>query len=191
MPNYHQVKKMIALALGAAAVAVAAQTSTLSPGARADTRPVSAAGGNQGNPNAVAPILAPLRPAELAQMRRAEAQEQQRFAYRLPASARYSPMEMNVFAAEGYGPGAPPDSGLAGCAAVSDTHQAAAANYPRIRAEFAGSRWPDLRAAGTSYMDLAIKLRTPQNTDGYQTVPHYQRLAAACAKHGRVLTAGI
>ena len=191
MPNYRPVKKMIALALGGAAVAVAAQTNTPSPSARADTRAVSAAAGNQRNPNAVAPKLAPLRPAELAQMRRAEAQEQQRFAYRLPASARYSTAAMNVSAAEGYGPGAPPDTGLAGCAAVSDTHQAAAANYPRIRAEFAGSRWPDLRAAGTSYMDLAIKLRTPQYTEGIQTVSHYHRLAAACAKHGRVLTAGI
>jgi hypothetical protein len=36
-------------------------------------------------------------------MRRAEAQERQEFYYRLPASARYSNAEMNVFAAEGYG----------------------------------------------------------------------------------------
>jgi hypothetical protein len=139
----------------------------------------------------VPPILAPLRPAELAQTRRAEAQQEQRFAYRLPASARYSNADMNVFAAEGYGPGAPLDSGLVSCTAESDMHQAAAANYPRIRAEFAGSRWPDLRAAGTSFMDLAIKLRRPQYTDGYETVSRYQRLAAACAKHGRVQTASI
>lgn len=190
MPNHRPVKKMIALALGGAAVAVAAQASTPEPGALADTRPVSAAAARIGNPNAVPPILAALRPAELAQVRRAEAQAQQRFAYRLPASARYSNAEMNVFAAEGYDPGAPPDSGLAGCTAVSDMHQVAATSYPGIRAEFAGSRWPDLRAAGTSYMDLAIKLRRPQYTDGYETVSRYQRLAAACAKHGRVLTAG-
>jgi hypothetical protein len=88
-----RIKKMMALVLGGAAVAVAAQTSTPALGARADTGPVSAAAGNQGNANAVPPILAPLRPAELAQMRRAEAQEQQRFAYRLPASARYSNAE--------------------------------------------------------------------------------------------------
>ena len=81
-------------------------------------------------------------------------------------------------------PGVPPDSGLAGCTAVSDTHQVAAASYPRIRAQFAGSRWPDLRAAGTSYVDLAIKLRRPQYTDGYETISYYQRLSAACAKHG-------
>jgi hypothetical protein len=191
MPNYHPVKKMIALALGGAAVAVAAQTSTPAPGARADTRPVSAAAANRGNPNAVPPTLAPLRPAELAQMRRAEAQQQQRFAYRLPASARYSTAEMNVFAAEGYGPGAPKDSGLVACAYPLTTQDVSAAAYRKIRAEFAGSRWPDLRAAGTAYVDLAIKLLRPQYTDGYETVSRYQRLAAACAKHGRVLTAGI
>jgi hypothetical protein len=88
-------------------------------------------------------------------------------------------------------PGVPPDSGLAGCTALSDTHQVAAAKYPRIRAEFTGSRWPDLRAVGTSYMELVIKLRRPQYTDGYETVSFYQRLSAACAKHGRTLNAGI
>lgn len=88
-------------------------------------------------------------------------------------------------------PGMPPDSGLVGCTAVSGTRQVAAANYPRIRAEFAGSRWPDLRAAGASYVDLVIKLRRPQYTDGYETVPYYQQLSAACAKHGRMLNAGI
>jgi len=36
-------------------------------------------------------------------------------------------------------PGVPSDSGLAGCTAVSGTRQVAAANYLRIRAEFAGS----------------------------------------------------
>lgn len=192
MPNYHPVKKMIALALGGAAVAMAAQTSTPAPGARADTRPASAAAGHQGNPNAVPPILAPLRPAELAQMGRAEAQEQeqQRLAYRLTASARYSPAEMNVFAAEGYGPGAPPDSGLVACAYPLTTQDVSATAYQQIREEFAGSRWPDLRAAGTAYVDLAIELLRPQYTDGYETVSRYQRLAAACAKHGRVLTAG-
>ena len=88
-------------------------------------------------------------------------------------------------------PGVPPDSGLAGCTALSDTHQVPAAKYPRIRAEFTGSRWPDLRAARTSYMELVIKLRRPQYTDGYETVSFYQRLSAACAKHGRTLNAGI
>jgi hypothetical protein len=88
-------------------------------------------------------------------------------------------------------PGVSPDSGLAGCTALSDMHQVAATKYPRIRAEFTGSRWPDLRAAGTSYMELVIKLRRPQYTDGYETVWFYQRLSAACAKHGRALNPGI
>src|SRR5262249_2559555 len=103
MPNYRPIKKMIALALGGAAVAVAAPTTTPAPGAGAATGRGSAAAGNRGHPNAVPRMLALLRPAELAQMRRAGAQQQQRFASRLPASARYSTAEMNVFAAEGYG----------------------------------------------------------------------------------------
>jgi hypothetical protein len=88
-------------------------------------------------------------------------------------------------------PGVPSDSGLAGCTAVSGTRQVAAANYPRIRAEFADSRWPDLRAADTSYIDLVIKLRRPQYTDGYETVSYYQHPSVAYAKHGRVLNASI
>ena len=36
--------------------------------------------------------------------------------------------------------GVPSDSGLGGCTAVSDTHQVAAANYPRIRAESCHAR---------------------------------------------------
>ena len=86
---------------------------------------------------------------------------------------------------------APHDSGLVACAYPLTTQDVPATAYPKIRAEFAGSRWPDLRTAGTAYVDLAIKLRRPQYTDGYETVSRYQRLAAACAKHGRVLTAGI
>ena len=49
----------------------------------------------------------------------------------------------------------------------------------------AGSRFPDLRTAGTAYVDLAVALLTARGTDGYQTVWFYQRLSAACAKHGR------
>jgi hypothetical protein len=85
---------------------------------------------------------------------------------------------------------APKDSGLVACAYPLTTQDVPATAYQQIRAEFAGSRWPDLRAAGTAYVDLAIKLLSPQYTDGYETVSRYQRLAAACAKHGRVLTAG-
>src|SRR5579862_5803509 len=63
------------------------------------------------------------------------------------------------------GSGAPPDSGLVACA------------YPKLRAEFAGSRYRDLRTAGTAYVDLAVQLLQARGgTDGYQTVWFYQRL---------------
>jgi hypothetical protein len=105
-----RVKKMMVLVLGGTAVVVAAQTSTAVAAqagtpvlaARADARPVSTAAGNRGYPGVVPPILARLRPSELAVMRRAEAQQWQALSYRLPAGARYSNAEMNVFAAEGY-----------------------------------------------------------------------------------------
>ena len=82
---------------------------------------------------------------------------------------------------------APHDSGLVACKYPLSTHDVPAADYRKIRAEFAGSRWPDLRTAGTAYVDLATALRTARDTDGYQTVWFYQRLSAACAKHGRPL----
>ena len=78
---------------------------------------------------------------------------------------------------------APRDSGLVACTYPLSTQDVPAADYPKIRAEFAGSRWPDLRNAGTAYVDLAVALRTARGTDGYQTVWFYQRLSAACAKH--------
>ena len=80
-------------------------------------------------------------------------------------------------------PGAPRDSGLVACAYPLATQDVPAAAYPKLRAEFAGSRWPDLRTAGTAYVDLAVALLTARGTDGYQTVWFYQRLSAACAKH--------
>jgi hypothetical protein len=82
-------------------------------------------------------------------------------------------------------PAAPRDSGLVACAYPLATQDVPAAEYPKLRAEFAGSRWPDLRNAGAAYVDLAVQLLTPQYTDGYQTVWSFQRLSAACAKHGR------
>jgi hypothetical protein len=82
-------------------------------------------------------------------------------------------------------PGARPDSGLAACAYPLNTHGVTAAGYRQIRAQFAGSHWPDLRTAGTDYVDLAVRLLTARGTDGYETVWFYQRLAAACAQHGR------
>jgi hypothetical protein len=82
-------------------------------------------------------------------------------------------------------PGAPQDSGLIACAYPLSTQDVPPTDYPKIRAQFAGSRWPDLRNAGTAYIDLAVALRTARGTDGYQTVWFYQRLSAACAKHGQ------
>jgi hypothetical protein len=75
------------------------------------------------------------------------------------------------------------DNGLAGCTALLAARQPAAGDYPRIRALFAGSPWPDLRIAGTSYVDLVVRLRTARS-DGYETVWFYQRLSAACTRHG-------
>jgi hypothetical protein len=86
-------------------------------------------------------------------------------------------------------PGAPQDSGLVACAYPLSTQDVPAADYPKIRAEFAGSRWPDLRTAGTAYVDLAVALRTARGTDGYETVWFYQRLSAACVNHGHATPA--
>jgi hypothetical protein len=81
--------------------------------------------------------------------------------------------------------GTPRDSGLVACAYPLSTQHVPPAEYPKLRAEFAGSRWPDLRNAGTAYVDLATQLLHARGTDGYETVWFYQRLSAACAKHGR------
>ncbi len=83
----------------------------------------------------------------------------------------------------GTHPAAPHDSGLVACAYPLTTQDVPAADYSKLRAEFAGSRWPDLRDAGTAYVDLAVQLLHARGTDGYQTVWFYQRLSAACAKH--------
>jgi hypothetical protein len=80
---------------------------------------------------------------------------------------------------------APQDSGLVACTYPLSTQGVPATDYPKIHAEFAGSRWPDLRTDGTAYVDLAVALRTARGTDGYQTVWFYQRLSASCAKHSQ------
>jgi hypothetical protein len=84
----------------------------------------------------------------------------------------------------GTGSAAPKDSGLVACTYPLATQDVPAAEYTKLRAEFAGSRFPDLRNAGTAYVDLAVQLLTARGTDGYETVWFYQRLSAACAKHG-------
>ena len=80
---------------------------------------------------------------------------------------------------------APQDSGLVACAYPLATQDVPAAEYPKLRAEFAGSRFADVRTAGTAYVDLAVALHTAGGTDGYETVWFYQRLSADCAKHQR------
>jgi hypothetical protein len=82
------------------------------------------------------------------------------------------------------GSAAPKDSGLVACAYPLATQDVPAADYPKLRAEFADSRFPDLRNAGTAYVDLAVQLLHARGTDGYETVWFYQRLSAACASRG-------
>ncbi len=86
-------------------------------------------------------------------------------------------------------PGGPPDGAIAACTSLSGLNQAGAPDFRRVRAEFATSRWPDVRADGTAYTDLAIKLRTAQDTDGTEAAWLYQRLSTACARHNRNITA--
>ena len=82
-------------------------------------------------------------------------------------------------------PGEAADSGLVACAYPLTKQDVSAADYTKIRAAVAGSRWPDLRNAGTAYVDLAVRLLHARGgTDGYETVWFYQRLSLACAKHG-------
>ena len=84
-------------------------------------------------------------------------------------------------------PAARADSGLAGCTALLGAHQIPAKDYRKIRSQFAGSRWPDLHTAGMSYVDLVVRLQTAR-ADGYEAVWFYQRLSAACARHGWKMT---
>ncbi|HTZ29869.1 MAG TPA: hypothetical protein VMC83_38090 [Streptosporangiaceae bacterium] len=84
------------------------------------------------------------------------------------------------------GPASPPDGGLAGCAALSGTHQLAVGDYQKISAQFASSRWPDLRFSGVAYADFAAMLLIKPGYGG-ETVWFYERLADACALHGHPL----
>jgi hypothetical protein len=81
--------------------------------------------------------------------------------------------------------GAPQDSGLVACTYPLSTQDVPATDYQKLRAQFAGSHWPELRNAGTAYVDLAVQLPSARYTDGYETVSFYQRLSAACAKYGQ------
>ena len=83
----------------------------------------------------------------------------------------------------GTRPALSPDSGLAACSSVLSAHQVAARDYPKIAAQFAGSRWPDLRISGLAYVEIATKLRATHAYGG-ETVWFIERLAATCAQHG-------
>ena len=95
--------KLMALVLGGVAVAVAAVIGAQAVGAPPAARAVTVAADSQGYPDAVPPILGQLPASELAEITRAEAQQWRALSYHLPVGARYSNVEMNVFAAEGYG----------------------------------------------------------------------------------------
>jgi hypothetical protein len=97
---HRPAKQMIALALAAGAVATATQIGAEPVGAQARVRPPCTTTSAQGNPNAVPPILAPPPCSDLPAIRRAEAREGQEFFYHLPATARYSPVEMDLYASE-------------------------------------------------------------------------------------------
>ena len=76
-----------------------------------------------------------------------------------------------------------PDSGLAACSSVLGAQEVAARDYPKIAAQFTGSRWPDLRVSGLAYVEIATKLRS-MHAYGGETVWFIERLATACAQHG-------
>jgi len=97
-------------------------------------------------------------------------------------AARARPGLRGVFS--GTRPALSPDSGLAACSSVLGAHEVAARDYPKIAAQFAGSRWPDLRVSGLAYVEIAAKLRS-MHAYGGETVWFIERLAAACAEHGR------
>jgi len=79
------------------------------------------------------------------------------------------------------------DGGVLGCTSLSRVQQVAATQYPRLRAEFARSRWSDLRLAGTAYVDIATALVRVRQAYGGETVWFYERLSAACSEHGHPL----
>ena len=79
---------------------------------------------------------------------------------------------------------APADSGPAACTALSGGQPAAASDYPKIAAQFTGSRWPGLRLSGLAYDEISAQLLATRAYGG-ETVWFYQRLSAACPKHGQ------
>jgi hypothetical protein len=84
------------------------------------------------------------------------------------------------------GPAHSRDSGLAGCTALSGARQLTAGDFEKIGVQFAGSRWPDLRFSGVTYAEMAVTL-LHGHAYGGEGVWFYERLADACAAHGRAL----
>ena len=77
-------------------------------------------------------------------------------------------------------PGAPPDSGLAACAYPLSTHDVTAADYRQIRAEFAGSRWPDLRTAGVDALGDLARRRKNRISSAREPAQGHDRRGRPC-----------
>jgi len=97
----HSIKQVLALTLASTAVAAAAQVGAQPAAARDRALPVCASGDQPGYPEAVPPILPPIRCSDLPAIRRAEARKSAAFRYRLPADAPWSDAEMNAYASGG------------------------------------------------------------------------------------------
>ena len=95
MFTHRRVKTLCALMLATGAVVGATTTGAHAAGTECGVQ----TSGDQGDPNALPPILRPAQPSELAELRRAEASVGERFSYQLPAGARYSTAEMDAYAA--------------------------------------------------------------------------------------------
>jgi hypothetical protein len=95
------------------------------------------------------------------------------------------------------------DSGLAMCESMRDSRKAGLPadegnaltreeRYRELRSRFAGSRYADIRDAGTKFVDLAWQLSGTKDTEalgvglllGGQILQSYSAFAGACTAHG-------
>lgn len=97
------------------------------------------------------------------------------------------------------------DSGLAMCESIRDGQDAGSASdsdsplteaeYLELRAQFANSRYADIRDAGTRFVDLVWQLSSVDDDDSLgaallfagQIMEAYSALSGACAAHGVVI----
>jgi hypothetical protein len=96
------------------------------------------------------------------------------------------------------------DSGLESCKAMADQKSAGPRNdstskftaddYKRVRAQFVGSRYSDIRVSGTHFVDVVWQAQGARSDDLGAAlmligplVNAYSDLAGACANHGVVL----